>query len=645
MHMVGIHFPRAASILALLLLSACPPFLSRVSAQPYPPVLVSPEDQSGQQPTGQTLTVLVTHPDQQPLTVTFHGRRKPGPADEFTIVGLPDTQYYTGQKNGGSPDIFYSQTQWIADNMLAENIVFVSQLGDCVENGDAVEDEWKAADTAMLKIEDPVSTALDDGIPYGIAVGNHDQSPFGDPDGTTAMYNAYFGEARFLGRNYYGGHFGDDNDNHYQLFSAGGMDFITIHLEYDPDAGQDVLDWADQLLATYSDRRAIIVSHFIIGVYTGIVFFGTQGQAIYNQFKDNANVFLMLCGHVPGEGHRTDTHLGNTIHSLLSDYQSRLSGGSGWLRLMKFKPATSTIEVRTYSPWLNAWETDEDSQFTLDYDMTEAGFEQIGTVTGVVSGETATVSWPDLSANTEYEWYALVDDGSEPVKGPVWSFTTGDHLLEARIFLEGSFASDAMNGALGPTIPMEQPYFQAPWNYPGTESLASVPEGMEDWVLLELRDASSPEIAGESTTVARFAGLLMTDGQILDMNGELPRFSQDPDKGLFLVIRHRNHLDIISAYTLINTGGTFSIDLTAGPDQVHGGEDGIKALGTDSWGMIAGDLDADGQVDDDDVAAWQSASGQRGYLLQDANLDLQGSNPDKNDLWLINRGRSSQVPD
>jgi hypothetical protein len=41
---------------------------------------------------------------------------------------------------------------------------------------------------------------------------------------------------------------------------------------------------------------------------------------------------------------------------------------------------------------------------------------------------------------------------------------------------------------------------------------------------------------------------------------------------------------------------------------------------------------------------WRSVAGQRGYLLPDANLDLQSTNADKNDLWLINSGYTCQIP-
>ena len=289
-----------------------------------------------------------------------------GPAPDFTIIALPDTQFYSRDL---SP-IFSQQTQWIVNNKALMNIVHVAHLGDCVENGNSFTSEWDHANAAISLIENPSTTGLIHGLPYGIAVGNHDQTPSGNPAGnSTQLYNTYFGESRFLGRTYYGGHFGSNNDNHFSLFSASGMDFIVIYLEFDPAANPTVLAWADNLLKTHVNRRAIIVSHYITEPGDPAPF-GLQGQAIYDALKGNGNLFLMLAGHRPEEGRRTDIFNGNTVHTLMSDYQGRANGGDGWLRILEFSPANNQIRVRTYSPSLNQFETDTDSEFTLSYDMT-----------------------------------------------------------------------------------------------------------------------------------------------------------------------------------------------------------------------------------------------------------------------------------
>ncbi|MGH7929918.1 MAG: hypothetical protein ACREQV_19215, partial [Candidatus Binatia bacterium] len=288
----------------------------------------------------------------------------PAPSQDFTIIALPDTQFYSRDL---SP-IFSAQTQWIVNNKDLMNIVYVAQLGDCVENANLTT-EWDYADAAMSLIENPNTTGLLHGIPYGIAVGNHDQTPQGSPTGnSTQLYNSYFGESRFMGRTYYGGHFGTNNDNHFSLFSASGMDFIVVYLEFDPAANPTVLAWADDLLKTHVNRRAIVVSHYITEAGNPAPF-GNQGQAIYDTLKGNANLFLMLAGHRPEEGRRTDIFNGNTVHTLMSDYQGRVNGGDGWLRILEFSPVNNEIRVRTYSPTLDQFETDANSQFTLIYDM------------------------------------------------------------------------------------------------------------------------------------------------------------------------------------------------------------------------------------------------------------------------------------
>lgn len=292
------------------------------------------------------------------------------PSRNFTIVPIPDTQFYTGEINGGNNSIFKSQTNWIVENKNALNIKYLSHLGDCVQNGDGAfaEIEWMRADTAMAILEDPVSTQLPFGIPYGISVGNHDQSPDGNASGTSNLFNQYFGASRFAGRDYYGGHYGTNNDNSYQFFSAGGMDFIAVNLEFDPLANSQVLEWADNLLKAHPNRRAIISSHYILKADGN---FGPQGQAIYDKLKVNPNLFLMLSGHINpnGETHRSDTFNGNIVHTLLSDYQDRLNGGDGWMRYLEFMPDKGKILVSTYSPTLDKYETDANSRFILDYTM------------------------------------------------------------------------------------------------------------------------------------------------------------------------------------------------------------------------------------------------------------------------------------
>jgi hypothetical protein len=405
------------------------PFNLSFNMPPVQPLLISPANNATNVTTSPSLVVTASDPDGQPLTVDFYGRTTTSVAGpDFSIVGLPDTQYYSGELNGGTNSIFQSQTNWITANRVARNIAYVATLGDCVEHGDngGNDIEWQRAAASLGILETPV-TGLPAGMPYGVTVGNHDQSPNGNPDGaTTVFYNQYFGESRFLGRPYYGGHYGANNDNWYDLFTASGMDFIVISLEYDPTPDAAVISWADNLLTAYGNRRAIILSHNLAGTGNPAAF-SAQGQATYDALKSHSNLFLMLCGHVPGEGRRQDTFGGNTVNTVMSDYQSRTNGGNGWLRIMEFSPANNVIRVKTYTPWLDQFEADADSssQFTLIYNMSATTpYALVGSVPGVASGSNGGIVWPGLQANASYEWYATVSDGAATTTGAVWKFTT-----------------------------------------------------------------------------------------------------------------------------------------------------------------------------------------------------------------------------
>src|SRR5207244_7300935 len=55
-------------------------------------------------------------------------------ADFFTIVALPDTQYYT-ELEAKSEQYFKGQTRWIVANRDKEHIAFVTHLGDIQQDG------------------------------------------------------------------------------------------------------------------------------------------------------------------------------------------------------------------------------------------------------------------------------------------------------------------------------------------------------------------------------------------------------------------------------------------------------------------------------------------------------------------------------
>ncbi|MES2477296.1 MAG: Ig-like domain-containing protein [Verrucomicrobiota bacterium] len=395
-----------------------------------PPVIapISPADLAGVNAPSATLDVSLDDPEDQPLTVTFYGRPKTAPpAADFTLVTIPDTQYYS-ENNNNRLSQFTSQTNWIVSQKDALNIAFVAHMGDMV-NTATVEQEWVNADGAMDILENPATTLLTHGIPWGGAPGNHDVQ-----SGGNVKWNQYFGTSRWAGRPYFKGNYSTNNDNNYQFFSAGGMDFIIINLVYNSNTAgnQGVMDWADALLKAHPTRRAIVTSHWLVNTSfpPTDATWGGHGQAVYDNLKDNPNLFMMLCGHIHGEGRRDDVFEGRTVNTILQDYQSRsgapggLGGGDGWLRYYVFSPANNAIYAKTYRTTSGTFETDADSEFTLPYNMQSAApWTELATVNVSAGGNAASGEWTGLTPGEEYEWYAAVSDGVTSVGTAVRSFT------------------------------------------------------------------------------------------------------------------------------------------------------------------------------------------------------------------------------
>jgi hypothetical protein len=218
--------------------------------------------------------------------------------------------------------------------------------------------------------------------------------------------------------------------------------------------------------------------------------------------------------------------------------------------------------------------------------------------------------------------------------------------LEIRAFLEGPFNGSLMNSDLGSVLPLNQPYNVSPWNYNGSETVIFIPPNVVDWVLIEIRDASSAATATSATEVSRQAAFILNDGSIVDLDGSSNlQFEAAISQNMFVVVWQRNHLGIMSNDPLIPSGNLYTYDFTTGLNQVFGGIDGHKEISIGIWGMIGGDGNHDGVVNSADMSPmWETSSGKHGYINSDHNLDGEINNQDKNEIWVPNENENSQVP-
>jgi hypothetical protein len=122
-------------------------------------------------------------------------------------------------------------------------------------------------------------------------------------------------------------------------------------------------------------------------------------------------------------------------------------------------------------------------------------------------------------------------------------------------------------------------------------------------------------------------------------------FTNDITQQLFVVVYHRNHIAVMSAFPLTGSGGNYAYDFTSGQAQAYGGNTGHKELSPGIWGMVCGDGDANMDINISDKTNWMMQAGLQGYLNSDFNLDGNVDNKDKDDSWIQNDGFNGQVPD
>ncbi len=210
-----------------------------------------------------------------------------------------------------------------------------------------------------------------------------------------------------------------------------------------------------------------------------------------------------------------------------------------------------------------------------------------------------------------------------------------------KVFLEGAYSgSSEMRTIPEELIPLEQPYQQAPYHYAGSESLSSIPANMVDWVLVEAR-LGTPQTTGNrgTVTVASRAGILLSNGDIVDLDGVSPLLFNKLIEGetYHFCVRHRNHLDVLSAAPLQATSSV-SYDFSTSINQALGVEQ-LK-LSTDNKAlMLGGEYEKDGTIQTTDFDQWiENPAELDAYEPTDGNLDgvIQATDFD---VWFLNKAR------
>jgi hypothetical protein len=109
--------------------------------------------------------------------------------------------------------------------------------------------------------------------------------------------------------------------------------------------------------------------------------------------------------------------------------------------------------------------------------------------------------------------------------------------VDAKIYMEGPYNSvnNEMNTTLNADIPLTSPYSEDPRTAP------SKPSNAVDWVLVQLRETSSGPI------VESRSAFINKDGFLIDDNGNQGIGIKSKPGDYYIIIKHRNHLGIMTA--------------------------------------------------------------------------------------------------
>lgn len=295
----------------------------------------------------------------------------------WTLAILPDTQVYAAKR----PELFDSQTRWIAANAKSRNIAFVLHVGDIVQEN--VESQWEIARRSMRR--------LDGVVPYAMTLGNHDYASGEGATPRETLFHRYFPISRYRGLPWFGATYTAEPErieNSYYMFRAGGRDWLVLALEFGPR--REVVDWGNRVLAEHPEKQVIVLTHaylysddsrydrkkrryqewnphkYPIANSPGGVMDGEElWQALVSK---HPNVKFVISGHTLHDGTgrlASRGKAGSTVHQIVANYQNR-EGAWGFMRLMEFQPDGRHVYVKTFSPSGRSYITNSRNQFVLD---------------------------------------------------------------------------------------------------------------------------------------------------------------------------------------------------------------------------------------------------------------------------------------
>ncbi len=273
-------------------------------------------------------------------------------AYSFAVVG--DTQWLSRYK----PEKMEKLYDWIIANKDDKKIAHVFGLGD-------ITDAWNTADkeNEWIRAQQYISK-LDGVLSYSLVRGNHDESKY---------FLKYFANETYMSQ-FDGFMVEGDIRNSYMKVTIGSTDYLFLTLDY--GATDEMLEWANNLVAAHPNHRVIVTTHAYQGYDGGLLNSDNvpssgnitsssdvdtnagepargynNGEQIWEKFvSKHPNIVLVLSGHTPLEDvfvlESEGVH-GNVVKQMLIDSQwmDPQKDGTGMVCMLYFSADGTQMEV------------------------------------------------------------------------------------------------------------------------------------------------------------------------------------------------------------------------------------------------------------------------------------------------------------
>lgn len=290
----------------------------------------------------------------------------------ITIAVIPDTQIMAARH----PHHFDTMCDWLADQTKSSLLQAIVHVGDIVDNGADEERQFIRTSKAMERFQ-PY------GVPWVLAIGNHDYDDLLKQSRNASMFNAYFGGAAYREQPWFGDSMEPDAiENCYIRFIHKDECYLILNLEFAPR--DRVLDWADRILKKHADHTVFVVTHLYMYMFGERTKKGDKhdpdwfpaslgdndGERLWEKcFRHHANIVSVFSGHHGKDtnvSHRVDYYEdGRAALQTFQNWQSAPEGGEGRVRIFSFNPDSRTMTMSVYNPAAGHYEQKPGYELTV----------------------------------------------------------------------------------------------------------------------------------------------------------------------------------------------------------------------------------------------------------------------------------------